>query len=137
MADGGVRLPGHVVTLTRDQEAAANEVRALLAAAGLAPPFVDEFPASLKGRGDLWSLLKFLEAEGVVSPVADGYYVSTTELDKGIAAVREMLGGQAELGPSAFRDALPVTRKHLIPLLNHLDGLGVTLRSDGGRSVLL
>ena len=136
-ADGGVRLPGHVVTLTRDQEAAANEVRALLAAAGLAPPFVDEFPASLKGRGDLWSLLKFLEGEGVVSPVADGYYVSTTELEKGIAAVREMLGGQTGLGPSAFRDALPVTRKHLIPLLNHLDGLGITMRSDEGRSVLL
>ena len=135
-ADGGVRLPGHVVTLTRDQEAAANEVQALLAEAGLAPPFVDEFPASLKGRGDLWSLLKFLEGEGVVSPVADGYYVSTTELDKGIAVVREMLGGQGGLGPTAFRNALPVTRKHLIPLLNHLDGLGVTIRSDEGRSVL-
>ena len=136
-AEGGVRLPGHVVALTRDQEAAANDVRALLATAGLAPPFVDEFPASLKDRGDLWSLLKFLEGEGVVSPVADGYYLSTTELEKGIAAVRGMLGGQAGLGPSAFRDALPVTRKHLIPLLNYLDGLGITMRSDEGRSVPL
>jgi len=135
MADGGVRLPGHVVALTSDQEAAADDVKALLAGAGLAPPFVDEFPASLKDRGDLWALLKFLEGEGVVSPVADGYYVSTTELEKGIAAVREMLGGQSGLGPSAFRDPLPVTRKHLIPLLNHLDGLGITMRSDEGRSV--
>lgn len=135
MADGGVRLPRHVVALTQDQKAAANDLRALLAEAGLAPPFVDEFPASLKGRGDLWSLLKFLEEQGVVSPVADGYYVSTAELEKGIAAVREMLGGQSGLGPSAFREPLPVTRKHLIPLLNHLDGLGITMRSDEGRSV--
>ena len=134
-ADGGVRLPGHVVALTPDQEIAANDVQVLLEAAGLAPPFVDEFPASLKERRDLWSLLKFLEGEGVVSTVADGYYVKTSELEKGIAAVRETLGGQTGLGPSAFRDALPVTRKHLIPLLNHLDGLGVTLRSDEGRYV--
>ena len=134
-AEGGVRLPGHVVALTPDQEVAANDVRALLEAKGLASPFVDEFPASLKDRRDLWSLLKFLEGEGLVSTVADGYYVNTSELEKGIAAVRSTLGGQTGLGPSAFRDALPVTRKHLIPLLNHLDGLGVTLRSDEGRSV--
>ena len=61
----------------------------------------------------------------------------TTGLEKGSAAVREMLGGQSEVGPSAFRDPLPVTRKHLIPLLNHLDGLGITMRSDEGRSVPL
>jgi selenocysteine-specific elongation factor len=134
-AEGGVRLPGHVVALTPDQEVAASEVRALLAAKGLAPPFVDEFPASLKDRRDLWSLLKFLEGVGLVSTVADGYYVDTSELEKGIAAVRSTLGGQTGLGPSAFRDALPVTRKHLIPLLNHLDGLGVTSRSDEGRAV--
>jgi selenocysteine-specific elongation factor len=136
-ADGGVRLPGHVVALTPDQEIAAKDVRTLLDAAGLAPPFVDEFPVSLKDRGDLWSLLKFLEGEGIVSTVADGYYVNTSALEKGIAEVRETLGGQAGLGPSSFRDALPVTRKHLIPLLNHLDGLGVTLRSDEGRYVPL
>ena len=102
-----------------------------------APRWGDGVPADVKGAGDLWSLLKVLGGGGVVSPVADGYYVSTTELEKGIAAVREMLGGQTGLGPSAFRDALPVTRKHLIPLLNHLDGLGITMRSDEGRSVLL
>jgi len=134
-AEGGVRLPGHVVALTPEQEVAAENVRALLEAAGLAPPFVDEFPAALKDRKDLWSLLKFLEGEGIVSTVGDRYYVNTGELEKGIAAVRSTLGGQDGLGPSAFREALPVTRKHLIPLLNHLDGLGVTSRSAEGRSV--
>jgi selenocysteine-specific elongation factor len=136
-ADGGIRSPGHSVTLTQDQEAAAGEVQTLLAAAGLAPPFVDEFPEALKNRNDLWSLLKFLEGQGVVSPVADGYYVDAAELEKGIAAIRATLAGQDALGPSAFREALPVTRRHLIPLLNHLDGLGVTMRSEAGRSVPL
>lgn len=134
-AEGGVRLPGHVAALTPDQQVAANDVRVFLEAKGLAPPFVDEFPPSLRDRGDLWSLLKFMEGEGSVSTVADGYYVNTHDLQKGIAAVRQTLGGQTGLGPSAFRDALPVTRKHLIPLLNHLDGLGVTLRSVEGRYV--
>ncbi len=49
--------------------------------------------------------------------------------------IRESLGGRSDLGPAAFRDALPVTRKHLIPLLNYFDGLGVTLRRGEGRDV--
>ena len=46
-----------------------------------------------------------------------------------------MLGGQAGLGPADFRKVLPVTRKHLIPLLRYLDGIGVTTRLETGRRV--
>ena len=44
-------------------------------------------------------------------------------------------GGRGRLGPADFREVLPVTRRHLIPLLAYLDGLGVTVRGDGGRQV--
>ena len=46
-----------------------------------------------------------------------------------------MLGGQEGLGPADFRRVLPVTRKHLIPILGYLDGLGVTTRLETGRRV--
>ena len=47
----------------------------------------------------------------------------------------EELGGREGLGPAHFRDVLPVTRKHLIPLLGHFDAEGVTHRADGARKV--
>jgi hypothetical protein len=71
----------------------------------------------------------------VVRQVADGLYVPSDELEGAASRIREALGGRTRLGPADFRDVLPVTRKHLIPLLNFFDGEGTTVRGDGGRDV--
>ena len=133
--DGGVRAPAHEPRLAADQEAAVGHLRTVLTNGGLAPPFVEELPAELAGRADLWSLLHWLEREGAVEQVADDLYVSSDALRAAEARVREALGGREGLGPADFREALDVTRKHLIPLLNYLDVRGVTLRLADGRSV--
>jgi selenocysteine-specific elongation factor len=132
---GGVRLPGHEPALTADQEHASGLLKELVTAGGLAPPLVDELPEHLSLRPDLWSLLHWLEAEGVLVQVADDLYVATPHIEAAETRVREMLGGRTGLGPADFRDALDITRKHLIPLLNFFDGRGTTVRLDDGRSV--
>ena len=73
-----------------------------------------------------------------VSPSIRGIpvFASVAEaLDGAARRIAEELGGRSELGPSEFRDVLGVTRKHLIPLLNYFDGLGVTIRHPDGREV--
>lgn len=132
---GGVRAPEHEPTLTDDQRRASERLRELVAGGGLAPPFVEEMPEELKDRADLWSLLHWLEREGSVAQVADDLYVASEHLTAAEARVRDALGGRSGLGPADFRDALDVTRKHLIPLLNFFDTRGVTLRLEDGRSV--
>jgi selenocysteine-specific elongation factor len=132
---GGVRAPEHEPNLTEDQRRASERLRELVSAGGLAPPFVEELPEELKGRTDLWSLLHWLEREGSLAQVADDLYVAEEHLTAAEARVREALGGRSGLGPADFRDALDVTRKHLIPLLNFFDTRGVTLRLEDGRSV--
>jgi selenocysteine-specific elongation factor len=134
-AEGGVRRPGHRPELTADQAEASARLEAALRAGGLAPPFVEELPGDLLERPDLRSLLRRLEQTDVVRPVADGFYVVSDELERAAARVSELLGGRRSLGPADFRDALPVSRKWLIPLLNYLDGRGVTTRHEGGRDV--
>ena len=84
----------------------------------------------------LWQQHLVEEKEELVV-IADGYYVLKNELEAAVQRVYDLLGGQAKLGPSAFREALPLSRKQLIPMLNCLDGLGVTIRRDGGREVPL
>jgi hypothetical protein len=81
--------------------------------------------------------LKFLENKEELVVIADGYYVLKNEFEAAVERVYNLLGGQEKLGPSAFREALPLSRKQLIPMLNCLDGLGVTIRHDGGREVPL
>jgi selenocysteine-specific elongation factor len=134
-AEGGVRLPGHSAELTAEQAEASWRLEELISEGGLAPPFVGELPEALKDRTDLRSLLRRLEDMDVVRQVSDGFYVTSAELDGAAARVTEVLGGRQNLGPADFRDALPVSRKWLIPLLNYFDGRGVTTRHDGGRDV--
>ena len=132
---GGVRTPDHEPRLTRDQEEASASLYRILADGGLAPPFVEELPEPLVGRADLWSILHWLEAEGRLEQVADNLYIASEHVHAAEASVRAVLGGRTGLGPADFRDALDVTRKHLIPLLNFFDVRGTTLRLDDGRSV--
>ncbi len=67
--------------------------------------------------------------------MADGHYVRSEVLDAAGVRIAELLAGRTGLGPADFREALPVTRKHLIPLLNYFDGKGVTIRRGEGREV--
>ena len=76
----------------------------------------------LERRGDLVALDDelFLDAEG---------FSATTE------RVATELAGATGLGPSDFRELVPVTRKHLIPILTHFDQIGLTIRGPDGRDV--
>ena len=133
--DGGVRSAGHAVDPTPEQQAAADELRVLFKSTELAAPLVEEIPEPIGARPDLWSILKYLEGSGELICVADNYYVDQQVLSQAVARVREDLGGRVDLGPADFREALPVTRKHLIPLLNHFDAEGVTVRRGDTREV--
>jgi len=134
-AEGGLCRPDHVPEPTDEQAEASARLVGLLREGGLAPPFVDELPVDLQNRGDLRSLLRRLEQSDTVRQVADGYYLASEELDGAVARIVEQLGGRRDLGPADFREALSVSRKWLIPLLNYFDGKGITTRHDGGRDV--
>jgi hypothetical protein len=133
--EGGVRRPGHEATLSDEQRAASARLEELLRAGGLGAPALDELPDDLQRREDLWALLRRLESQGVVRQVADELFLGSESLDAAAARIRSELGGRRELGPAAFRDVLPVTRKRLLPLLNYFDGKGTTLRRGEGRDV--
>jgi selenocysteine-specific elongation factor len=133
--EGGARLPGYAPSLSPDQEVAAARLAELLVGGGLGAPAVEELPDDLRGRPDLWSLVRRLEGSGALRLVSDGVYLSSAELDAAASRIREALGGRTGLGPADFRDTLPVSRKRLLPLLAYFDGRGVTVRAGDGRDV--
>ena len=135
LAEGGARRPHFRPRPTPDQERACQALRSAYEEAGLAAPFLDELPAPLRSRTDLPQLLRFLEGQGALRTVAEGLLVSATALEQAAQAVAGALGGRTGLGPSDFRDVLAVSRRHLMPLLAYLDGLGVTVRRGPLRDV--
>jgi selenocysteine-specific elongation factor len=133
--DGGVRRPGHEATLSDEQRAASTRLQEIFREGGLGAPALDELPEDLRKREDLRALLRRMESSGVVRQVADDLFLDSDGLDAAAARIRSELGGRRDLGPAAFKDALPVTRKRLLPLLNYFDGKGTTLRRGEGRDV--
>jgi selenocysteine-specific elongation factor len=50
--------------------------------------------------------------------------------------LRDYLSKQKDIAASQFRDLLNISRKHAIPLLEHFDNCGVTMRV-GDKRVLM
>jgi selenocysteine-specific elongation factor len=116
------------------EEAASRELVQILSAAGLAPPSPSEMTARIGiGREVLNDLLKLLvERKEIVSITPE--MIVTRETEETARRVVRMIAGQGNpAAPGDFRDALGVTRKYLIPLLEYMDRIGVTRRTSEGR----
>ena len=81
-------------------------------------------------------VLKLLEREGRLVNLEGEFFVDAGAIAQARNAVQEELEGAKGLGPADFREVIPVTRKHLIPILSYLDRIGVTLRQGEGRDVV-
>ncbi len=127
--------PGFTPSLTAEQEGVRSDLVERYRAAGLSPPSIRDLPAELCDHPDLWPILKLLEQAGDIVVLNDDFFADADAVERGAREVQERLGGRSGLGPADFREVLPVTRRHLLPLLACFDRLGVTVRRDGGRDV--
>jgi selenocysteine-specific elongation factor len=108
--DGKAYAPGAAPRLG-EHEAAAAELEARLAAEDLV-------------RVDDRRLADFLEAQGTLKRVGDGFAVSTALYDRG----REALPTLSPITLAAFRDALGISRRTAQLLLERFDADGITRR---------
>ena len=130
------RLPGFEATPSPEQEVILRRVMVALGAVGLQGPTTGEIIAEVPGPPpEVEAVLTYLAAQGRIRLLGDAFWVAADALDRAAASVVERFGGRSGLGPTDFREALPLTRKHLIPVLAHFDGAGVTRRTESGRSV--
>jgi selenocysteine-specific elongation factor len=113
-----VHDPGHRV----DVDALLH----LLADAGLSPPTIAELHLSQR-------LVAMLVRDDAVV-VAGPYAFRRNDFDRACAIVRALIEDGGPQTAGALRDALHVTRKHAIPLLEAMDAAGVTRRSGDLRS---
>ena len=133
--DSSVSRPGYEPVVTEGQRKVMDELVDLYRDAGLAAPLVSELPDTLRGRDDLWPLLKLLERRGRLVALENELFIDAEGFAAATERVATELAGATGLGPADFREVLPVTRKHLIPILSHFDQTGLTIRGPDGRDV--
>ena len=134
VVDGpGIRLAGHEAGLSEDEERAMRELEQALLEADLAPPSPAELALLIDvSRDVLNDLLRLLVERGQVVRVTPEMFVAQQAEARARATIRSMVSAGA-VAPGEFRVALGLTRKHLIPLLEHMDRVGLTRRTPEGR----
>jgi len=135
--DAAVSHPEFRVTPSPAQKAMIEALAAIFGGAVLAPPAIGDLPQTLRDSADLWPLLRMMEAEGLLTRIEGELFIWSEALRSAGEDVTRLLGGREDLGPADFKEALPVTRKHLLPILAHFDQVGVTQRRGTGRAVPL
>ncbi|HET6682060.1 MAG TPA: selenocysteine-specific translation elongation factor [Gaiella sp.] len=120
---GMAYLPGASASLGSRTEAAA-ELEAALLASGLAATKVDDA-----------ELARFLEGEGTIVRLGDGYAVSAAAYEVAQDLVRTECGSGGEITLARFRDLAGVGRRDAQLLLERMDVDGVTRRL-GDRRIL-
>jgi selenocysteine-specific elongation factor len=104
---------------------------------GFRPPDEAELGAAVGLSGDaLLSLLGRAEDEGRIDKVGDHYYGAKV-VRQVLRAIRTNCLAHGEvLDIPALRDLLDTSRKYLIPLLEYVDALGLTVLRGGVRRLL-
>ena len=79
-------------------------------------------------------ILKLGVQAGEVVSIGEGIFYTPVQLEKLKSRIREIAAGKP-FAASAVRDALGTTRKYVIPLLEHMDSVRVTMRVGDLRAI--
>jgi selenocysteine-specific elongation factor len=119
------------------QQAQFDRIVAECEARGFRPPEQHELAAVVGVDGDrLLSLLDRAQDEGRIDKVGEHYYAASIVRTVCHAIRDNCLAHDEVLDIPSLRDGLDTSRKYLIPLLEHVDSLGLTVLRGGVRRLL-
>lgn len=134
--DGRVSHPDAAVTAHAEEERATVELLALLEGQGLAPASLADLAREVGVEQKVAvAALGKLNNSGRIVRLSGDLYFSRTAVDAAIERVRVFLQAHPPATTSELREALGVSRKYAIPLLEYLDTHGVTRREGDVRSL--
>ena len=130
----GARLPGHEPRLTEAEERLLDRIVELVKEGGREPPTADALGERL-GVDErlLHDLLDLARAEGRLEAIDAEIYLNPTVAEELRRAGREVIDRHEPAEASHFKEAFGVSRKYLIPYLQHLDAVGISRRTPEGR----
>jgi selenocysteine-specific elongation factor len=129
------RLSGHAVKLSREDSDAAAEVERVVMEGRFNTPRLDEiyakFPKYNKERID--RVLGLLVDKGAVASLKDGVLLHRESVEEAKKLIGQAIREKGAIEAAQVRDLIGTTRKYVIPLLEHLDDIGFTVRVENRR----
>ena len=124
-----LRLPGHRVEMGAREKSLSAEITAALGRNPLAPPYLKEMEKALRvERPKLNEVIRVMERQGEIVRVTTELYYLKDSIDRIKADLYSYFETHEEMSAATFRDILQSSRKYTIPVLEHFDRTGVTMR---------
>jgi selenocysteine-specific elongation factor len=118
----------------RDRKA-CEQIAARLQSGGFAPPGLEELAAALgEPLARVSTLAKLLAERGVVVRLDDKIWMHREAVETGKQAALKLFQKAPAFTTMDFRDALGVSRKFAVPLVDHLDKVRFTVRAGNNRT---
>ena len=121
-------------TRIRDIEALEAQILKRTPSPWLYPPGIKDFAVEVRqSEGRLRDVLERLISEGKAVKVKGDLYFHSDVIEDLKKKVRSYLSEKKEMTPSEFKSVLDLSRKYMIPLLEYLDEIKVTIRTGDKR----
>lgn len=121
--------------LSDPEQALGTRVAAVFREARWTPPAIEELAAALKQPAKLLTgVLHRLVDQGELVRLDERVVMHRDAVEAGLQTALTLFRRAPSFTTMAFRDALGVSRKFAVPLLDHLDRLRVTVRSGHDRA---
>ncbi|HEV8129052.1 MAG TPA: selenocysteine-specific translation elongation factor [Candidatus Eisenbacteria bacterium] len=125
--------PGAAPSLSADQERAVEMIERKLSSHGFQPPDLPGILSEVPRENRPEELIRYLlEANRVVKVTSELLY-TRGQWEEIEGRIRAHFRTRPALSMADFKDILQVSRKYAVPVLEHLDRLGVTKREGDAR----
>lgn len=132
--DEGVAFAEFAPRLSKGDKNLRDKVLKTIEAGGFSPPTVEELcKATGVNMRQLSPILELCVAEGELTPIAPGFWLSAASEHEARRRVTEALRERGSLTVADIRDVLGTSRKYAVPLCEYLDTVGVTRREGDVR----
>lgn len=132
-----VRMPEFKPKMSKEDTEIATVLEREYKGARLASPKLEElFPKMGKfSPSKIQNVAGMLADQGVLVKLKDDVILHREAVEDAKRIVADAIRKQGPLEPGKLRDALGTSRKYIIPLLEHLDDIGLTIRVENRRKL--
>jgi selenocysteine-specific elongation factor len=131
-------LTRHKIELSAELAAVQQRVGQLLHSRGAAPPGEGEIPDLVQASAaEVRAVIEVMQDRGEILRLADHQLFSADIIQQLQNRLISYLQSHGQIEVSAFRELADTTRKYAVPLLNHFDSSGITVRDGTVRRLLV
>ncbi len=129
LEDDTVRLAAHTVTLQVDEQELKQKILTIYKESKLTPPYFREIVRNLDvDAKTAKGVLELLVAEKSLVKVKEDLYYDRNVIDNLKQEIVAHIVAHGEISTPTFKDMIGISRKYVIPLIEHFDATNVTIR---------